>query len=160
MAGPLSKPLIETLDADWDAMMAVNLRGPFLLCRAAVRLMLAQEPLDEVRGRIINITSQHGGDGIMCNAVAPDKIMTGAAGDLTADSDSAAYVRSRTPFSRMDEPPDVAAGPRSGYRRERLAANRQPSGGLRRGAPCPSAGPRPAWTTAASPHPPATLPAS
>jgi glucose 1-dehydrogenase len=138
LAGPHSKPLIETLDADWDAMMAVNLRGPFLLCRAAVRLMLAQEPLSEVRGRIINITSQHGmvgvpghfayavgkgglvqmtrqiavehgRDGIMCNAVAPGKIRTAAPGDLAADPTSAAYVQSRTPFSRLGEPSDVAA---------------------------------------------------
>jgi glucose 1-dehydrogenase len=138
LAGPHSKPLIDTLDHDWDAMMAVNLRGPFLLCRAAVRLMLNQEPLNDIRGRIVNITSQHGmvgvpghfayavgkgglvqmtrqiavehgRDGIMCNAVAPGKIRTGAPGDLAADPESAAYVWSRTPFSRLGEPPDVAA---------------------------------------------------
>jgi glucose 1-dehydrogenase len=138
LAGPHSKPLIDTLDSDWDAMMAVNLRGPFMLCRAAVRVMLAQEPRGEVRGRIINITSQHGmvgvpghfayavgkgglvqmtrqiaiehgRDGIICNAVAPGKIQTGAPGDLSADPDSAAYVLSRTPFGRLGEPQDVAA---------------------------------------------------
>jgi glucose 1-dehydrogenase len=138
LAGPHSRPLVETTDEDWDAMMAVNLRGPFLLCRAAVRQMLGQEPVAEVRGRIVNITSQHGmvgvpghfayavgkgglvqltrqiavehgRDGIICNAVAPGKIMTGAAGDLAADPDSAAYVRSRTPFWRLGETGDVAA---------------------------------------------------
>jgi NAD(P)-dependent dehydrogenase (short-subunit alcohol dehydrogenase family) len=138
LAGRHSKPLLDTLDTDWDVMMAVNLRGPFMLCRAAVRQMLTQEPRGEVRGRIINITSQHGmvgvpghfayavgkgglvqmtrqiavehgRDGIMCNAVAPGKILTGAAGDLAADPASAAYVRSRTPFSRLGEPADVAA---------------------------------------------------
>jgi glucose 1-dehydrogenase len=137
LAGRHSKPLLDTLDVDWDAMMAVNLRGPFMLCRAAVRQMLTQEPRGEVRGRIINITSQHGmvgvpghfayavskgglvqltrqiavehgRDGIMCNAVAPGKILTGAAGDLAANQVSAAYVRSRTPFSRLGEPADVA----------------------------------------------------
>jgi NAD(P)-dependent dehydrogenase (short-subunit alcohol dehydrogenase family) len=41
--------------------------------------------------------------------VAPGKILTGAAGDLAADPASAAYVRSRTPFSRLGEPADVAA---------------------------------------------------
>ena len=138
LAGSHSKPLIDTLDEDWDAMMAVNLRAPFLLCRAAVRLMLTQEPRGEVRGRIVNITSQHGmvgvpghfayavgkgglvqmtrqiavehgRDGIICNAVAPGKILTGAPGDLAADPASAAYVRSRTPFARLGEPEDVAA---------------------------------------------------
>jgi glucose 1-dehydrogenase len=138
LAGPHSKPLIDTLDADWDAMMAVNLRGPFLLCRAAVRQMLGQEPRGEVRGRIVNITSQHGmvgapghfayavgkggliqmtrqiavehgRDGIICNAVAPGKIRTGAPGDMAEDPASAEYVRSRTPFSRLGVPDDVAA---------------------------------------------------
>src|SRR5215831_14476040 len=138
LAGQHSKPLLDTQDADWDAMMAVNLRGPFMLSRAAVRQMLGQEPDGEVRGRIVNITSQHGmvgvpghfayavgkgglvqltrqiavehgRDGILCNAVAPGKILTGAPGDLAADPASAAYVRSRTPFSRLGEPTDVAA---------------------------------------------------
>ena len=138
LAGQHSKPLLDTLDADWDAMMAVNLRGPFMLCQAAVRQMLAQEPRGGVRGRIVNITSQHGmvgvpghfsyavgkgglvqmtrqiavehgRDGILCNAVAPGKILTGAPGDLAADPDSAAYVWSRTPFGRLGQPADVAA---------------------------------------------------
>ncbi len=138
LAGEHSRPLIETSEDAWDAMMAVNLRGPFLLCRAAVRQMLSQEPERGVRGRIVNITSQHGmvgapghfayavgkgglvqltrqiavehgRDGIICNAVAPGKIVTGAPGDMAADPASAAYVRSRTPFARLGEPEDVAA---------------------------------------------------
>jgi glucose 1-dehydrogenase len=119
-------------------MMAVNLRGPFLLCQAAVRQMLTQEQVAEVRGRIVNITSQHGmvgapghfayavskgglvqmtrqiavehgRDGILCNAVAPGKIVTGAPGDMAADPGAADYVRSRTPFDRLGRPADVAA---------------------------------------------------
>ncbi|HEX6521667.1 MAG TPA: SDR family oxidoreductase [Streptosporangiaceae bacterium] len=138
LAGVHSKPLLETGDDDFDAIIAVNLRGPFMLCRAAVRQMLAQPPRDGVRGRIINITSQHGmvgapghsayavskgglvqltrqvavehgRDGIICNAVAPGKIVTGTPGDLSRDAESAAYVRGRTPFGRLGEPDDVAA---------------------------------------------------
>jgi NAD(P)-dependent dehydrogenase (short-subunit alcohol dehydrogenase family) len=137
LAGEHSKPLLATEPADWDAMMAVNLRGPFLLCRGAVRRMLGQEPRDGVRGRIVNVTSQHGmvgvpghfayavgkgglvqmtrqiavehgRDGILCNAVAPGKIETAAPGDLSAEPSSLAYVRSRTPFGRLGRPEDVA----------------------------------------------------
>ena len=42
LAGRHSKPLLDTEDGDFDAIMAVNLRGPFMLCRAAVRQMLTQ----------------------------------------------------------------------------------------------------------------------
>ena len=138
LAGPHSRPLLETTAEDFDAVLAVNVRGPFLLCREAVRQMLTQPAVGDARGRIVNITSQHGmvgvpghfaysvskgglvqltrqiavehgRDGIICNAVAPGKIVTGAAGDLSKDEKSAAYVRSRTPFGRLGEPADVAS---------------------------------------------------
>jgi glucose 1-dehydrogenase len=138
LAGAHSKPLLETSDDDFDAIIAVNLRGPFLLCRAAVRQMLTQPLRAGARGRIINITSQHGmvgapghsayavskgglvqltrqvaveygRDGVICNAVAPGKIVTGTQGDLSRDAESAAYVQGRTPFGRLGEPADVAA---------------------------------------------------
>jgi NAD(P)-dependent dehydrogenase (short-subunit alcohol dehydrogenase family) len=138
LAGAHSKPLLQTEPEDWDAIMAVNLRGPFLLCRAAIRQMLTQPLHGDARGRVINITSQHGlvgapghfayavskggltqmtrqiavehgKDGIICNAVAPGKIVTGAAGDLSQEPQSLAYVRSRTPFARLGQPDDVAS---------------------------------------------------
>ncbi|HXD68719.1 MAG TPA: SDR family oxidoreductase [Gaiellales bacterium] len=138
IAGRHSKPLVETEVADFDAVMAVNLRGPFVLSRAAVRQMLAQPLRDEVRGRVVNITSQHGlvgapghfsyavskggllqmtrqiavehgKDGIVCNSVSPGKIVTGTPGDLSADEAGLAYVQSRTPFSRLGRAEDVAA---------------------------------------------------
>jgi len=138
IAGSHSKPLVETEVADFDAVMAVNLRGPFVLSRAAVRQMLAQPLRVEVRGRIVNITSQHGlvgapghfsyavskggllqmtrqiavehgKDGILCNSVSPGKIVTGTPGDLSADEAGLAYVQSRTPFSRLGRAEDVAA---------------------------------------------------
>jgi glucose 1-dehydrogenase len=138
IAGRHSKPLVDTEVADFDAVMAVNLRGAFILSRAAVRQMLGQPPRDEVRGRIVNITSQHGlvgapghfsyavskggliqmtrqiavehgADGILCNSVSPGKIVTGTPGDLSADEAGLAYVQSRTPFSRLGRAEDVAA---------------------------------------------------
>jgi glucose 1-dehydrogenase len=138
LVGAHSRPLLDTEPADWDAMMAVNLRGPYLLCRAAVRRMLGQEPDEQgVRGRVVNITSQHGmvgtpghftyavgkgglvqltrqvavehgKDGILSNAVAPGKIVTGSPSDSSRDPQALAYTHSRTPFGRLGRPEDVA----------------------------------------------------
>jgi glucose 1-dehydrogenase len=55
------------------------------------------------------IAVEHGRDGIICNGVAPGKIVTGTPGDLSQHETTAAYVRSRTPFARFGEPADVAA---------------------------------------------------
>ncbi len=48
-------PLALMRDDDWDRMMAVNLRGPFLVTRAALRPMVAQRA-----GVIVNIGSVAG----------------------------------------------------------------------------------------------------
>jgi NAD(P)-dependent dehydrogenase (short-subunit alcohol dehydrogenase family) len=116
--------------------MAVNAKGVFLGCRAAVRQMLTQEPVGEVRGRIVNLSSQHGmvrapgafaygvgkaavvymtrqiagdyaGDGIVCNAVAPGKILTGIGGRAVAP-EVLEYSHARTPWPRLGRPSDVA----------------------------------------------------
>ena len=135
IAGPTSKSLLETTEEDWDAIMAVNLRGVFLCCKRAIAQMIEQEPIGDVRGRVINISSQHGmvgspgavaystskggvvnltrqlavdyaREGILVNAVAPGKIMTGS--PEQADPERTAYARSRTPFPRLGAVADVA----------------------------------------------------
>jgi glucose 1-dehydrogenase len=135
IAGRRSKPLLETDEADWDAIMAVNLRGVFLGCKRAVEAMMGQEPIGEVRGRVINISSQHGmvgppghaayaaskggvvnltrqiavdygRHGVLVNAIAPGKILTGS--PEQQDPETLAYSRSRTPFHRLGRPDDVA----------------------------------------------------
>lgn len=129
-------PLHETTEDDWDRVMAVNAKGVFLGCRAAVRHMMSQELRGEVRGRIVNVSSQHGmvrapsdfaygcgkavvvymtrqiaGDyaehGIVCNAVAPGKILTGKAGRAVAP-EVLEYSHNRTPWPRLGKPSDVA----------------------------------------------------
>jgi glucose 1-dehydrogenase len=135
ISGSASKSLLETTEEDWDAIMAVNLRGVFLCCKRAIAEMIDQEPIGEVRGRVINISSQHGmigppghvayatskggvvnlthqlavdygRRGILVNAVAPGKIITGPAS--LADPDNVEYSHARTPFSRLGRPEDVA----------------------------------------------------
>ena len=48
-------PLMETSDADWNRVLAINLTGPFLCTKAAVPLMR-----DHGGGAIVNITSISG----------------------------------------------------------------------------------------------------
>ena len=135
IAGPHSKSLLETSEEDWDAIMAVNLRGVFLGAKAAVAQMLGQEPIREVRGRVMVISSQHGmvgppghvayaaskgavvnltrqlavdygPRGVLVNAVAPGKILTGS--PEQQDPETLAYSHARTPFHRLGRPDDVA----------------------------------------------------
>jgi glucose 1-dehydrogenase len=135
IAGQHNNEVVETTEEDWDAIMGVNLRGLFLCCRAAVRTMLEQDPVDDVRGHVVNISSQHGmigpprsaayaaskggvvnltrqlavdygPQGILINAVAPGKILIGSVDQQ--DPDSLAYSHARTPFSRLGRPEDVA----------------------------------------------------
>jgi NAD(P)-dependent dehydrogenase (short-subunit alcohol dehydrogenase family) len=104
-----SSPLLETSDEEWDRFMRVNLRSQFLVCRAAIGRMITQEPIHDIRGRVVNITSQLGvtappgrlayavskaagaqltrqlavdyaRHGILVNAVAPGHIITGTHG--------------------------------------------------------------------------------
>ena len=135
ISGRYSKPLLETSEDDWDAIVGVNLRGVFLCCKRAVSQMLEQEPVGEVRGRVVNISSQHGmvgppghvayaaskggvvnltrqiavdygPRGVLVNAVAPGKILTGS--PEQQDPQTLAYSHARTPFHRLGRPEDVA----------------------------------------------------
>lgn len=98
--------LLATTDAEWDDLLAVNLRSQFLMCRAAIGRMVDQPAVGDVRGRIVNIGSQLGitappghvayavakagvlhltrqlavdyaSRGIVINSVAPGRILTG-----------------------------------------------------------------------------------
>jgi NAD(P)-dependent dehydrogenase (short-subunit alcohol dehydrogenase family) len=132
----IGKPLLETSLAEWNRAFAVNLTAVFLMSKAAVATMLKQEVRDGVRGRMVNISSQHGmiacpediaygtskagvvyitrqitadyaKDQIVCNAVAPGKIVTGKPG-RAAEPRWMDYSRSRTPMPRLGLPDDVA----------------------------------------------------
>lgn len=56
---PFAKPLAEVSLAEWQRVLAVNLTGVYLTCRAASTSMLAQQT-----GRIINIVSVLGERGM------------------------------------------------------------------------------------------------
>lgn len=135
-AAYVGKPLLTTSEREWDYVFAVNLKSVFLLSKLVVVQMLTQELRDGARGRIVNITSQHGfvaapqdiaygtskaavvyitrqiatdyaRDGIICNAVAPGKVLTGKGG-REDDLDWIGSWAARTPLGRLGEPEDVA----------------------------------------------------
>lgn len=131
-----ARPLLELDENHWQRVLDVNLSGVFRCTQAALRQMLRQEPVQEVRGRIVNLSSQHGMiaapqdlaygvskagvdyftrqvatdyacDGIVCNAVAPGKIQTGAGG-RAVDPVVLDRAMRRTPWPRLGHPDDVA----------------------------------------------------
>lgn len=128
--------LLETTPAQWEEVMSINLTGMFNGCRRAVQQMVRQEPRQEVRGRVINLGSQHGivvarNDSpygvskaaaiyltkqiavdyakhlIVCNCISPGKIVTGKPG-LAMDPALLEHARQRTPWPRLGRPQDVA----------------------------------------------------
>jgi len=133
----VGKPLVETTLEEWNRALAVNPTGVFLMSRAAVRRMLRQEIVAEARGRIVNVSSQHGmicapedvaygtsksgvayitrqiavdyaKFGIVCNAVVPGKILTGKSG-RAVEPRWLEYSRARTPMPRLGTPEDAAS---------------------------------------------------
>ncbi|MEJ7838582.1 MAG: 3-oxoacyl-[acyl-carrier-protein] reductase [Thermomicrobiales bacterium] len=116
---------------DWDSVLTTNLKGAFLLSKAAVRPMLRQRS-----GRIINLTSvvglvgnagqanyaaakaglvgltkslakEVGSRGITVNAVAPGFIETRLTDELPTDIKT--NLLSNTPLGRFGKPEDIAA---------------------------------------------------
>ncbi len=121
--------LVETTLADWNRVLGVNLRGPFLVCRRAVDEFLATGG-----GRIVNVSSfaagglvgqaayaasksallsltrsiakEVGRRGIACNAVVPGFIDTEMVAGMSAE---ARQARARlTPEGRLGTAAEVA----------------------------------------------------
>ena len=130
IAGP-TKPLVEVTDEEWDQVMALNLTGVFLCCRAVLPTMLKNQS-----GRIVNVASIAGKEGnptlapysatkagVICltkalakevcqqgvyvNSVTPAVIDTPIlrqVGQETID-----YMISKIPMGRVGKPQEVAA---------------------------------------------------
>lgn len=124
---------LDISEADWDAVIGVNLKGAFLVAQAVARHMAASGG-----GAIVNMSSVNGvmaipsiasynvskggvdqltrvmalalaDRGIRVNAVAPGTIATELAKNAVLGSEEAkARIMSRTPMRRLGEPQEIA----------------------------------------------------
>jgi NAD(P)-dependent dehydrogenase (short-subunit alcohol dehydrogenase family) len=124
---------LDITEADWDAVIDVNLKGSFLVAQA-----VAREMVKTGGGAIVNMSSVNGlmaipsiasynvskgginqltrvmalslaDHGIRVNAVAPGTIATELAKNAVLGSDEArARIMSRTPMKRLGEPEEIA----------------------------------------------------
>ncbi|MBN8493356.1 MAG: SDR family oxidoreductase [Burkholderiales bacterium] len=124
---------LDISEADWDAVLGVNLKGAFLVGQAVARHMAAQGggaivQMSSVNGTlaipsIASYNASKGGinqltrvmalalvdRGIRVNAVAPGTIATELARAAVLTSDEARErIMSRTPMRRLGEPEEVA----------------------------------------------------
>ena len=125
---------LDITEADWDAVIGVNLKGTFLVGQAVARAMV----MAGTRGAIVNMSSVNGilaipsiasynaskggvnqltrvmalalaDHGIRVNDVAPGTIATELARNAVLGSDEAkARIMSRTPMKRLGEPGEIA----------------------------------------------------
>lgn len=124
-------PAAEHSDADWDAVLRVNLDGVFIAARAAGRHMLGRGA-----GRIINVASllsffggmtvpgyaaskgavaqltkalsnEWAGRGVRVNAIAPGYMRTDNTAALQADAARSREIEARIPAGRWGEPGDL-----------------------------------------------------
>jgi NAD(P)-dependent dehydrogenase (short-subunit alcohol dehydrogenase family) len=124
---------LDVTEADWDAVIGVNLKGAFLVGQACARTMAAQG-----QGAIVNMSSVNGlmaiptiasynaskgginqltramalalaDHGVRVNAVAPGTIATELAAQAVLTSDEARQrILGRTPLKRLGEPAEIA----------------------------------------------------
>jgi len=129
----IEKTILETTDEDWDALMGVNAKGVFLMCRAFIPIMskgasiinigsisgnvadaglaLYNASKAFVHGLTRSIAVDHGPD-VRCNAICPGWIMTGmadAAFELADNPEKAKQdALARHATKRFGQPKDIA----------------------------------------------------
>jgi len=125
-------PALDFAEADWDRVMAVNLKGVFFTCQAAGRVMIEQGsgsiitvasltttfgfpniiPYCASKGGVGQLTkglaSEWAPYGVRVNAVAPGYYRTAMTEPLFQDPKFREYIRSRIPMKRPGVPEDLA----------------------------------------------------
>ena len=129
---------LDISEADFDRVLAVNLKGAFLVGQAVARQMVEQVNGGAKPGSIINMSSVNavfaiatqvpytvskGGmnqltkvmalslapHGIRVNAIGPGSIMTDILKSVASDEEARKRILSRTPLGRIGKPAEIAA---------------------------------------------------
>jgi glucose 1-dehydrogenase len=134
----LACDFFEVTEEDFDRVLAVNLKGSFLMLQTCARAMVDQVKQGRAPGAIVNMSSVNeslaiptivsycaskGGvaqltratsiylapHGIRVNAIGPGSINTDMMRGVVSDAAAMARVMSRTPLGRVGEPEEIAA---------------------------------------------------
>jgi NAD(P)-dependent dehydrogenase (short-subunit alcohol dehydrogenase family) len=134
----IAKDFLEITEGDFDKVIAINLKGAFLLTQGAARQMVKQVEAGRKPGAIVNISSVNdtlaipsiapytiskGGvkqltavsalalapHGIRVNAIGPGSIRTAMLTGTLQDKKAMNRALSRTPLGRVGEPEEIAA---------------------------------------------------
>jgi glucose 1-dehydrogenase len=132
------KDFLDVTEDDFDRVLAINLKGSFLLAQAAAKQMVKQVKAGRAPGCIINMSSVNdtlaietiapytmskGGvkqltsvaaialapHGIRVNGIGPGSIMTDMLKGVMVDEQSRRRILSRTPMGRVGMPEEMAA---------------------------------------------------
>jgi NAD(P)-dependent dehydrogenase (short-subunit alcohol dehydrogenase family) len=131
----LLKPIVDTSDDEWDALMTTNVRSVFVHCREALPHLIASD-----RGAIVNVSSisgvvglpaqgaycatkgaiaqitrqlaiEHAADGVRVNAIAPGAVDTSFVDKALGtgpDPERHREIAAAHPMGRMATPEEIA----------------------------------------------------
>jgi NAD(P)-dependent dehydrogenase (short-subunit alcohol dehydrogenase family) len=106
---------LELAAEEWDATIAVNLRGMFLIAQAVARRMVGEEfaHYNASKGGVLQLTRtmavELGASGVRVNCVCPGFIDTPLNRALGTEEDFRTYERTKIPLGRRGRPEEVAA---------------------------------------------------
>lgn len=130
---PTFPSLLETPDADWDAVLSINLKGTFLFCKHAIPAMLKagkgaivnlssisalrgttySVPYGVAKAGVIQLTKaiavQYGPRGIRTNCIVPGLVDTPMSRRTTGTTEEFDRYVQQIPIGRCGTPEDIAS---------------------------------------------------
>lgn len=124
--------VVETPEEDWDAILAINLKGAAMGCKHAIPVMERQgggvivnnasinalvampgaDAYTAAKGGIVSLTrvlaADWGPKGIRVNCLCPAGVETPMIAPALADEQAASFLRDSTPLGRLAQPEETA----------------------------------------------------